>query len=360
MERREFMTSVVGGTLAAGAAGAGEASAQTAAPEPRDDVWRQYICATAPGWRRLADYLQNAAIPALNRIGHSPVGAFEVVTGVPGPTAFVLVPLPKLASLGEIETKLRADPGGPRAGRRFYRRDRGRSRTFARRRRCSRPFPGSRSWSCRRRRPRKGRGCSSCAPTKARPRRRISPRSGCSRKWAKSRFQAGRADAGVLLEDDDRAAHAQPGLHAGLRRHGRTREGLGRLSQLSGVEASCPRRRASPTRRSSPHHLHLSAPGGGTRKSDALPLRAPASRPPVRHGRVVAAGLTVASLQARQPSAAGWSSSALIRGGTTNSKGIYASASTRRPASSGPARAQGGDAESKLPGGEPDGRVSTR
>jgi len=103
------MTSIVGGTLAAGAASAGEASGQTAAAELEYYVWRQYILRNGAAPRRLADYLQNAAIPALNRIGHSPVGAFEVVTGVPGPTAFVLVPLPKLASLGEMEAKLQGD-----------------------------------------------------------------------------------------------------------------------------------------------------------------------------------------------------------------------------------------------------------
>ncbi len=62
---------------------------------------------TAP--RRLADYLQNAAIPALNRIGHTPIGVFEVVAGVPGPTVFVLTPLPTLDTLGAIETKLQGD-----------------------------------------------------------------------------------------------------------------------------------------------------------------------------------------------------------------------------------------------------------
>jgi len=104
------MTSIVGGTLAAAAAGAGEASGQSATAAPEHYVWRQYILRNGTGPRRLADYLQNAAIPALNRIGHAPVGAFEVVAGVPGPTMFLLVPLPTLASLGDIEAKLRADP----------------------------------------------------------------------------------------------------------------------------------------------------------------------------------------------------------------------------------------------------------
>jgi len=109
------MTSMAGGALAA-AAGARDASGQTAqAVAPEHYVWRQYILRNGTGPRRLADHLQNAAIPALNRIGHAPVGAFEVVTGVPSPTVFLLVPLPTLASLGEIEPKLRADQDYVRA-----------------------------------------------------------------------------------------------------------------------------------------------------------------------------------------------------------------------------------------------------
>ena len=57
----------------------------------------------------MADYLQNAAIPALNRLGHSPIGVFEVVAGVPGPTLFVLTPLPTLDSLGTIEARMAVD-----------------------------------------------------------------------------------------------------------------------------------------------------------------------------------------------------------------------------------------------------------
>ncbi len=108
------MTSIAGGTLAA-AAGAGEASGQSAGPQPEHYVWRQYILRNGTAPRRLAEYLQNAAVPALNRAGHSPVGGFEVVTGVPGPTAFVLIPLPTLAALGDLEAKLQGDQEYQRA-----------------------------------------------------------------------------------------------------------------------------------------------------------------------------------------------------------------------------------------------------
>jgi hypothetical protein len=111
------MTSMLAGAMAAGSgssAAAGRSQGtQTASPEYY--LWRQYILRNGTAPRRLADYLQNAAIPALNRIGHSPVGVFEVVAGVPGPTMFVLTPLATLDALSSTEAKLQADEAYQRA-----------------------------------------------------------------------------------------------------------------------------------------------------------------------------------------------------------------------------------------------------
>jgi NIPSNAP len=98
------MTSMM--ALAASADGSAQGT-QSATPEYY--LWRQYILRNGTAPRRVAEYLQNAAIPALNRIGHSPVGVFEVVAGVPGPTVFVLTPLPSLDALPAIESKLQND-----------------------------------------------------------------------------------------------------------------------------------------------------------------------------------------------------------------------------------------------------------
>jgi hypothetical protein len=97
---------VVAGTGSGEAAGSNH-GAQVAGPEYY--LWRQYLLRNGAAPRRLADYLQNAAIPALNRIGHTPIGVFEVVAGVPGPTVFVLTPLPTLDALGAIDARLQAD-----------------------------------------------------------------------------------------------------------------------------------------------------------------------------------------------------------------------------------------------------------
>src|SRR6267142_2650529 len=112
VERRTFMTSMLGTTLfaAAGFSSGAEGQSPTAEPSsPELFVWRQYLLRTGTQPRRLADYLQNAAIPALNRIGHKPVGVFEVVTGLPTPTVFVLTPCSSIESVVTMEGALDKD-----------------------------------------------------------------------------------------------------------------------------------------------------------------------------------------------------------------------------------------------------------
>jgi len=86
------------------------------AVNPEFYLWRQYIIRNGTQPRRVGEYLQRAAIPALNRLGHKPVGAFEVVAGVPGPSVFVLVPLSSLAALEALEAGLDRDEQFAREG----------------------------------------------------------------------------------------------------------------------------------------------------------------------------------------------------------------------------------------------------
>ncbi len=72
-------------------------------------VWRQFIVRTGTQPQRLGEFLKNAAIPALNRRGHKPIGVFEVVAGVPSPSIFVLTPSTSLANLAGIEAGLERD-----------------------------------------------------------------------------------------------------------------------------------------------------------------------------------------------------------------------------------------------------------
>ena len=106
MERRTFLTSLIG-TAAFSSVIADHADAQTASPEFY--VWRQYVLRNGTQMRRLAEFIQNAAIPALNRLGHKPIGVFEVVAGVPTPTLFTLTPVASLDRLATLESALDAD-----------------------------------------------------------------------------------------------------------------------------------------------------------------------------------------------------------------------------------------------------------
>src|SRR5688500_5693197 len=111
MERREFLAG-----LPVVPAMAGEwQPAGSAPPAPHVYEWRQYTLRTGTQPRRLADYLQNALIPALNRLGHSPVGVFEVTFGLPSPTVFVLTPFASADALAAKESLLDKDEAFTRA-----------------------------------------------------------------------------------------------------------------------------------------------------------------------------------------------------------------------------------------------------
>lgn len=113
MERRTFLTSILG-TAALSGAIADQAGGQTTSPEFY--VWRQYVLRNGTEMRRLAEFVQNAAIPALNRLGHRPIGVFEVVAGVPTPTLFVLTPVASLDRLATLDSALEADEQFMKAG----------------------------------------------------------------------------------------------------------------------------------------------------------------------------------------------------------------------------------------------------
>lgn len=106
------MTSVIASAMSAAAGASGGTAGQGSGAgkaTPEFYIWRQYILRNGTAPRRLADYLQNAAIPALNRLGHTPIGVFEAVAGVPSPTAFVLIPCASLDRVAGIEAGLDRD-----------------------------------------------------------------------------------------------------------------------------------------------------------------------------------------------------------------------------------------------------------
>ena len=115
MERRRFLSSLIGTGVAAAAGISPQAAGQARTAEavsPEFYVWRQYVVRNGTQPRRLADFLHNAAIPALNRLGRRPIGVFEVVAGVPSPTFFMMTPLASADALGRF--RIAGLPGGER------------------------------------------------------------------------------------------------------------------------------------------------------------------------------------------------------------------------------------------------------
>jgi hypothetical protein len=100
-------------------AGTGQGGASTVTPELY--VWRQYILRTGAQPRRLTDFLQNAAVPALNRLGMKPVGVFETVIGPPSPSVFVLTPLASFETFLSMEDALQQDEVFTRAAEPYLR-----------------------------------------------------------------------------------------------------------------------------------------------------------------------------------------------------------------------------------------------
>src|SRR5580692_12594988 len=97
MERRDFLTA----TLATSAlALANQLSAQAPSGKPREYYEiRRYHLQTGPQIKLTDSYISDALIPALNRMGIAPVGAFHLDIGPETPTLYVLLPATNLETL---------------------------------------------------------------------------------------------------------------------------------------------------------------------------------------------------------------------------------------------------------------------
>jgi hypothetical protein len=112
MDRRNFLS----GSLAAAAlslATAGDSPAQVgstadqSAPEYMD--LRRYHLANGPGVKLTTAFFADAFIPALNRLGIGPVGAFSVYLGPDSPSYYLLMPSSKLETLVTADLELAKD-----------------------------------------------------------------------------------------------------------------------------------------------------------------------------------------------------------------------------------------------------------
>ena len=107
MQRRRFLTS----SLAASAfALASKSRGQGPAGKPREYYQLQkYQLQAGPQTKLTSHYFSDALIPALNRLGITPVGAFELTYGPETPTLYLLIPSASLETLVTAELRLAQD-----------------------------------------------------------------------------------------------------------------------------------------------------------------------------------------------------------------------------------------------------------
>jgi hypothetical protein len=113
MQRRSFLAS----SIAASALGY-RASAQSTPAREYYEL-RRYELQSGPQVKLTHDYVANALIPGLNRLGMKPVGAFNLEIGVGTPVLYVLIPSESLETLVRSELRLMDDAEYRKAGEAF-------------------------------------------------------------------------------------------------------------------------------------------------------------------------------------------------------------------------------------------------
>ena len=112
MQRRDFVRSALataGAATTMTALGAATAPGE-AAPHQEYYQLRTYTLRTGPQLALNEGYFERALIPALNRLGMSPVGAFKLDIGPETPTYYVLIPSTSVEALLSLDTVLGKDP----------------------------------------------------------------------------------------------------------------------------------------------------------------------------------------------------------------------------------------------------------
>src|SRR5271170_6140627 len=121
MDRRKFVSaslSVSALSFACPVKGAGQTVAASATIEYYD--LRRYQLTSGPGTKLTESYFADALIPALNRLGIGPVGAFSVYFGPETPVYYLLMPSSKLETLVTADLLLARDPAFVKAGAPFW------------------------------------------------------------------------------------------------------------------------------------------------------------------------------------------------------------------------------------------------
>src|SRR5580698_9709966 len=121
MQRRDFLTTSLAAsalTLTQQASGQSTMS-PTAKPREFYEI-RKYHMQTGPQTKLTESYVADALIPALNRLGIAPVGAFHLDIGPETPTLYVLLPATNLETLATTRLRLTEDAVFMKAAEPFW------------------------------------------------------------------------------------------------------------------------------------------------------------------------------------------------------------------------------------------------
>lgn len=113
MQRRNFLASIAASSILPVTV----ASAQT--PQREYYELRRYKLRSGPQQKLTDRYLAEALIPALNRLGIKPVGAFSLDLGPETPTLYLLIPSTSVEALITVESRLASDDEYLKAGESF-------------------------------------------------------------------------------------------------------------------------------------------------------------------------------------------------------------------------------------------------
>lgn len=109
LKRRQFLTSSLATSAFALAAKTSKAESTSAATPREYYELRQYHLRSGSQTKLTDAYASDALIPALNRLGISPVGAFNLTLGPETPTLYLLLPSTRLETLVTAELRLAQD-----------------------------------------------------------------------------------------------------------------------------------------------------------------------------------------------------------------------------------------------------------
>jgi hypothetical protein len=110
MERRQFLAaSLAASAVAATGSGKAQTPASGSTVQREYYLLRRYNLLSGPQLKLTESFLAGAMIPALQRLGLAPVGAFKLDIGPETPAYYVLIPGPSVETLAMINLHLAAD-----------------------------------------------------------------------------------------------------------------------------------------------------------------------------------------------------------------------------------------------------------